>query len=64
MSGFEDLGAYVISADKVSHSFLVPYTSVGQRIIDLLGPEIIIENTLSRKAIAEKFLVTGIYCCL
>lgn len=51
---FEDLGAFVISADKVSHSFLVPYTSVGQRVIDLLGPEIIIENTLNRKAIAEK----------
>lgn len=51
---FRDLGAYVISADKVSHSFLVPHTRVGRRVVDLLGPDIIIGNTLSRDFIARK----------
>ncbi|AAP04881.1 dephospho-CoA kinase [Chlamydia caviae] len=51
---FQDLGAYVISADKVSHSFLVPHSHIGRRVIDLLGPEVVVDNAFDRKVIAEK----------
>lgn len=51
---FQDLGAYVVSADEISHSFLVPQTQVGERIVDLLGKEIVVGNTLDRRCIANK----------
>ncbi|EPP36535.1 Dephospho-CoA kinase [Chlamydia avium] len=51
---FRELGAYVISADKVSHSFLIPHSHIGRRVIALLGPEIVVANAFDRKAIAEK----------
>lgn len=51
---FQELGAYVISSDEVSHSLLTPHSQAGLRVIDLLGPEIVEEGVLNRKAIAEK----------
>lgn len=51
---FQDLGAYVVSADEISHSFLVPRTQVGERIVELLGEDIVVGNTLDRQRIAEK----------
>ncbi|ANG66201.1 dephospho-CoA kinase [Chlamydia gallinacea] len=51
---FQELGAYVISADKVSRSFLIPNSHIGHRVTALLGPEVIVANAFDRKAIAEK----------
>ncbi|WP_348663674.1 dephospho-CoA kinase [Chlamydia vaughanii] len=51
---FQDLGAYVISADKVSHSFLIPHSHIGRRVVDLLGPEVVVGSVFDKKAIAEK----------
>ena len=51
---FEELGAYVISADAIVHQLLSPQTPVGQKIIDLLGPHIIVDGEISREEIAKK----------
>ncbi|MCH9627558.1 MAG: Dephospho-CoA kinase [Chlamydiales bacterium] len=51
---FEKLGAYVVSADAIVHQLLTPTTPVGQRLIDLLGNEIIVEGELSREEIAKR----------
>ncbi|WP_201456615.1 dephospho-CoA kinase [Chlamydia sp. 17-3921] len=51
---FQELGAFVISADKVSHSLLVPHTHIGCQIIDLLGSEIVTGGSLNSQVIAEK----------
>jgi len=51
---FEDLGAYVTSADAIVHQLLTPTTPVGQRVIDLLGNEIVVNGELDRKEIAKR----------
>ncbi|AGW37638.1 dephospho-CoA kinase [Chlamydia pecorum PV3056/3] len=51
---FQELGAFVVSADKISHSFLILHTHIGCQIVDLLGPEVIVDGTLSSRAMAEK----------
>lgn len=50
---FSQLGAYVVSADEITHELLSPETSVGQQVIRLLGSEIISDHSLNRKKIAE-----------
>ncbi|MBI2743805.1 MAG: dephospho-CoA kinase [Chlamydiales bacterium] len=47
-------GAYVISADKVVHELLTPNSVVGQRVIDLLGSEILNDHKIDRDKIAKK----------
>jgi dephospho-CoA kinase len=47
-------GAYVISADEIVHRLLDPETSIGQQVIDLLGPEILENQKIDRKKIAQK----------
>lgn len=47
-------GAYLVSADEVAHSLLVPSTLLGKKIIALLGEDIVENNLFSRKKIAEK----------
>ncbi|EPP34566.1 dephospho-CoA kinase [Chlamydia ibidis] len=51
---FRELGAYVVSADEVSHSFLIPHTHIGRRVVDLLGPEVVTGDSFDRKAIADR----------
>ncbi len=51
---FEELGAYVVSADAIVHQLLTPTTPVGQKLIGLLGNEIIVEGELSREEIAKR----------
>ncbi len=50
----EELGAYVVSADNIVHQLLSPETNLGKRVINLLGPEILTDNQINRKAIANK----------
>lgn len=49
-----ELGSYVISADAIVHQLLSPDTTVGQRVVALLGPEILSDHGLDRKKVADK----------
>jgi len=51
---FEELGAYVISADKIVHQLLSPATDLGKRVIALLGSDIVEGGELNREVIAQK----------
>jgi len=51
---FQELGAYVVNADSIVHELLKPNTDLGQKIIGLLGPDIVENGQFNRKAIAEK----------
>lgn len=56
---FKELGAYTVSADEVVHRLLVPNTDIGERVIALFGPEILIkeslgEDKIDRSKIARK----------
>lgn len=51
---FKELGAYVVSADEIVHTLLSPNTNLGQEIINLLGPEIVIDYQIDRSQIAKK----------
>lgn len=50
----KELGAYVISSDEVVHLLLSPETKVGQRVIELLGPDIVVKGRIDRSQIARK----------
>lgn len=51
---FEELGAYVVNADKIVHRLLSPNTFLGSQIIALLGKEIIVDGEIDRGKIAQK----------
>jgi len=51
---FKELGAYVVSADEIVHQLLSPKTSIGQQVISLLGPDVIVDDRIDRRAIAKK----------
>ena len=51
---FEQLGAFVVSADAIVHQLLVPTTPLGKVIIALLGDDIVVGKSFSRERIAEK----------
>lgn len=48
-----ELGAYVVSADKIVHQLLSLDTTLGVNVVNLLGPEVIIDNQINRDAIAK-----------
>ncbi len=50
---FESLGAYSVSADEIVHQLLSPTTSLGQQVVQLLGTEIVENQKINRKKIAE-----------
>ena len=52
---FKELGAYVVSADEIVHQLLSPDTNLGQKIISLLGTEIVVNQKLDRSRIAEMY---------
>src|SRR5581483_657448 len=51
---FKELGAYVVSADKITHQLLSPGTPPAQKIVNLLGSDVIHGNELDRKKIAAQ----------
>lgn len=51
---FKELGACVVSADEIVHRLLSPDTNLGQEVIKLFGAEIITDNNINRKVIADK----------
>lgn len=50
---FRELGSYVVSADEIVRELLVSTSSVGQKVIQLLGPSVVKEGRLDRQAIAR-----------
>lgn len=51
---FKELGAYTLSADEIVHQLLSPETDLGQKIISLLGADVIVKGELCREEIAKK----------
>ncbi|MBS4168237.1 dephospho-CoA kinase [Parachlamydia sp. AcF125] len=51
---FKDLGAYVVSADLIVHQLLSPETAPGQKVIRLLGEEILVDRQIDRLKVAQK----------
>lgn len=49
-----ELGAYVVDADAIAHTLLLPESELGRAVIQLLGEEVIEKKEFSRKKIAEK----------
>lgn len=49
-----NLGAYVVSADEIVHRLLSPETTIGKKVIDLIGKDIIKHGTIDRGVIAER----------
>lgn len=50
---FQNLGACVVSSDKIVHELLSPKTNLSKKIVNALGPEVLDGNQLSRKKIAD-----------
>lgn len=53
-SMLKELGAYVISADEIVHKILSPNTKLGQKVIQLIGSDIVVNNKIDRSKIATK----------
>lgn len=49
----KECGAYTVDADAVVHSLLSLNTPIGKRVVDLLGPEIVIGTQISREKISD-----------
>ncbi|MDP1881191.1 MAG: dephospho-CoA kinase [Parachlamydiaceae bacterium] len=50
---FEELGAYVVSADNIVHHLLNSDANLCHKIVELLGPEVLVSNQIDRKQIAK-----------
>lgn len=50
---FEELGAYVVSADEIVHQLLSPDSAIGQKIIQQLGSDLVKNGQFDRKKIAD-----------
>ncbi len=49
----KEFGAYVVSADKIVHQLLSSDTNLGQKIVDLLGTSVLVNQKLDRSRIAR-----------
>lgn len=49
----QEYGAYVVDADEIVHSLLSSNTPTGEKVIELLGPEIVVRNQIDRRKISE-----------
>ncbi len=47
-----ELGAYVLSADEIVHQLLSSDNNLIHQVIDLLGPEVLIEGKINRRKVA------------
>jgi len=50
---FQELGAYIVSADEIVHRLLAPQSPVSEKIIELLGQE---AHGLTERKLLTKFL--------
>lgn len=51
---FQELGAFVVHADAVVHELLDFDADLRQKVIRLFGPEIVVNDKINRKMIAER----------
>ena len=51
---FQKLGAYVVSADEISHKLFDSQTDLGLQIIRTLGSDILQNGKINRKIVADK----------
>lgn len=51
---FQELGAYVVSADKIVHQLLSLSTDIGKQVVSLLGEDSVVGGELNREVIAQK----------
>jgi len=51
---FKELGAYIVNADEIVHQLLSPQTPIGQKVILLLGDDVLVNGQLDRSKIAKK----------
>jgi dephospho-CoA kinase len=51
---FRELGACVVSADEIVHQLLSPETNLGQKVIQLIGTDLLVEQKIDRSRIAKK----------
>ncbi len=51
---FEELGAFTISADEVVHQILSTNTPIIQKVVELLGQEVLVEGKIDRKRVADR----------
>lgn len=51
---FQKLGAVVVSADSIVHELLNSQTDLSQKIIRILGPDILRNGKIDRSIVAEK----------
>lgn len=49
----KELGAYVVSADKIVHQLLSSDTNLGQEVVNLLGSDVLVNQKLDRSRIAR-----------
>lgn len=49
----KELGAYVVSADKIVHQLLSSDTNLGQEVVKLLGSDVLVGQQLNRSRIAQ-----------
>jgi len=50
----QELGAYVVNADTIVHELLKAQTDLGQKVLHLLGPDILQNGKINRQVIAKK----------
>lgn len=50
---FQELGAYVVSADQIAHQLLSSTTPLSQQVVTLLGTQILQDGCIDRKRVAE-----------
>jgi dephospho-CoA kinase len=51
---FKELGAYVVSADEIVHQLLSSDSVLGQKVITLLGSDIVVKGHIDRSKVAKK----------
>lgn len=51
---FKELGAYVVSADEIVHQILSSDTNIGQKVINLIGRDIVVNGQIDRSQVAKK----------
>ncbi len=49
----KERGAFVVNADELAHSLLVPGTPIGKKVVELLGPSVLCNGGLDRGEIAK-----------
>ena len=55
----QEYGAYVVDADEIVHSLLSSNTPTGKKVIELLGPEIVVGNQLDKKRFRKLCFLTS-----